>query len=82
MVPKHRVLMTHDGRKTYILIIEFQGWRICRILWKSKLKIIGIGTIGNGSLPSMKNCFTYKGLTHNQPIISKLIDNGYDIVFH
>ena len=47
-----------------------------------KGKIIGSGTIGNGSLPSITNVLLVDGLMHNLLSISQLSDNGYDIIFN
>lgn len=45
-------------------------------------KVIGIGTIGNSSLPSISNVLSVEGLMHNLLPISKLSDNDYDIIFN
>lgn len=43
-----------------------------------KRKIIGFGTVGNGSLHSVTNVLLVDGLMHNLLSISQLSDNGYD----
>ena len=47
-----------------------------------KGKIIGIGKIGKGSLPSIDNVLFVKGLKHNLLSISQLCDSGYDVSFN
>ena len=47
-----------------------------------KGKIIGYRTIGNGMLPSITNVLLVDELMHNLLFISKLSDNGYDIIFN
>ena len=47
-----------------------------------KGKIIGFGTIDNGSLPSITNVLLVDGLMHNLLFISQLSDKGYDIIFN
>src|ERR1044072_5844764 len=43
---------------------------------------VSSGTIGNGNLPSISNVLLVEGLAHNLLSISKLNDNGYDIIFN
>ena len=47
-----------------------------------KGKIIGSGSIGNGTLPSITNVLLVDRLIHNLLSISQLSDNGYDIIFN
>jgi hypothetical protein len=47
-----------------------------------KGKIIGNGTIGNGSLSSINFFLLVQGLMHNLLSICQLSDNGYDIIFN
>ena len=47
-----------------------------------KGKIIGSGTIGNVTLPSITNVLLVDGLMHNLLSVSQLSDNGYDIIFN
>ena len=47
-----------------------------------KGKIIGYGTIGNKTLPSITNVLLVDGLMHNMLPISQLSDDGYDIIFN
>ena len=60
--------MTHDMK------VGFGG--------DQKGKIIGSGTVGNGSLPSITNVLLVEGLKYNLLSISQLSDNGYDIIFN
>lgn len=45
-------------------------------------KIIGSGTVGNGTLPSITNVLLVEILMHNLLPISQLSGNGYDMIFH
>src|SRR3954469_2289113 len=47
-----------------------------------KGKIIGSGTISTGNSPSISNVLLVEGLAHNLLSISKLSDNGFDIIFN
>ena len=47
-----------------------------------KGKIIGSGTIGNDTLPSITNVLLVDGLIHNLLSISQLSDNNHDIIFN
>ena len=44
--------------------------------------IIGVGTIGNNTLPSITNILLVDGLMHNLLYISQLSDKSYDIIFN
>jgi hypothetical protein len=47
-----------------------------------KGKIIGSGTVGNDTLPSITNVLLLKGIMHNLLSICQLSDNGYDIILN
>ncbi|XP_058741676.1 uncharacterized protein LOC131614066 [Vicia villosa] len=47
-----------------------------------KGKIIGSGTVGNETLPSISNVLLVDGLMHNLLSINQLSDNDYDIIFN
>ena len=47
-----------------------------------KGNIIGSGTIGNSTLPSITNVLLVDGLMYNLLSISQLSDNGYEIIIN
>lgn len=56
--------------------------KLSRFVSDRKGKIIGSGTVGIGSLPSITNVLLVDRLMHNLLCISQLSDNGYDIIFN
>ena len=62
--------------------LEFKAGGYVGFGGNQKGKIIGSGTIGNGSLPFITNVLLVDGLMHNLLSISQLSDNGYDIIFN
>src|ERR1051325_6991806 len=70
------------GRKHMFQILELKAGGYIGFEGNQKGKIIGSGTIGNSSLPSITNVLLVDGLMHNLLSISQLSDNGYDIIFN
>src|ERR1051325_2154288 len=68
------------GRKHMFQSLEFKAGGYVGFGGNQKGKIIGSGTIGNSSLPSITNVLLVYGLMNNLLPISQLSDNGYDII--
>ena len=47
----------------------------------AKVKIVGIGNVGNPKNPSIENVLLVDGLKHNLISISQLCDKGYRVIF-
>src|ERR1044072_6634332 len=70
------------GRKHMFQSLELRAAGCVGFRGDRKGKTIGSGTIGNSSLPSITNVLLVDSLMHNLLSISRLSDNGYDIIFN
>src|ERR1044072_9766518 len=70
------------GRKHMFQSLELKDGGYVGFGGNQKGKVIGSGTISNGSLPSITNVLLVDGLMHNLLSISQLSDKGYDIIFN
>ena len=70
------------GRRSMFQDLELKPRGFVGFGGNRKGKIISSRTIGNGKLPSITNVLLVDGLMHNLLSISKLSDNGYDIIFN
>src|ERR1051325_6236658 len=70
------------GRKHMFQSLELKSGGFVGFGGNQKGKIIGSGTIGNDTLPSITNILLVDELMHNLLSVSQLSDNGYNIIFN
>lgn len=71
-----------SGRRHMFQSLELKPEGNVGFRGNQKGKIVGSGTIGNDSVPSINNVLLFKRLMHNLLSIIQLSDNGYDIIFN
>ena len=70
------------GRKYMLQSLELKSGGYVCFRGNQKGNIIGSGSIGNDTLPSITNVLLVDELMYNMLSISQLSDNSYDIIFN
>ena len=70
------------GKRHMFISLDLKHGGVVGLGGDQKGRIIGSGTIGNDSFPSITNVLLVERLKYNLLSISQLSNNGYDIIFN